>query len=323
MSVEYASGTSHVLYDNFYLSNEIEDQYNSYLDLQTFCQVDNTLVGVPGDTLKVNVYSATNGTETLEMGEGNTQSIEVSFTQKEYKIQLAQSRFRYYDEQAMKDPMLLTTGTRHMSVDMFNHVNGKIFAEFNKAKMVVVASAFGFACFADAQAMLNFEQTDGIGGFAFVCPADVAAIREALKDSLQYVEQFARTGYVGTVAGVNLYAKKDAVQGTVIMATRQAVTVFNKRGVTVERTTENTRSADDANIRLNTMFARKYFSAALTDETKDVKIVIGTAALSADTSVNATKTYYEKSGMGYVAVVPAVGDNPASKGWYEITATNF
>lgn len=26
-----------VVYDNFYLSNEIEDQFNSHLDLQQFC----------------------------------------------------------------------------------------------------------------------------------------------------------------------------------------------------------------------------------------------------------------------------------------------
>ena len=27
-------------YDNFFLSNEIEDQYQSHLDLQQFCTVD-------------------------------------------------------------------------------------------------------------------------------------------------------------------------------------------------------------------------------------------------------------------------------------------
>ena len=30
-------------YDNFFLSNEIEDQYQSHLDLQKFCTVDNNL----------------------------------------------------------------------------------------------------------------------------------------------------------------------------------------------------------------------------------------------------------------------------------------
>ena len=32
-------------YDNFFLSNEIEDQYQSHLDLQQFCTVDNNQIG--------------------------------------------------------------------------------------------------------------------------------------------------------------------------------------------------------------------------------------------------------------------------------------
>ena len=35
---------ANVIYDNFFLSNEVEDQYNSHLDLQQFCTIDNTLV---------------------------------------------------------------------------------------------------------------------------------------------------------------------------------------------------------------------------------------------------------------------------------------
>ena len=31
---------ANVVYENFYLSNEIEDQFNSHLDLQQFCTVD-------------------------------------------------------------------------------------------------------------------------------------------------------------------------------------------------------------------------------------------------------------------------------------------
>ena len=35
-------------YDNFFLSNEIEDQFNSHLNLQRFATVDNGLVGTAG-----------------------------------------------------------------------------------------------------------------------------------------------------------------------------------------------------------------------------------------------------------------------------------
>ena len=69
---------AHLIYDNFYLSNEVEDQYNSHLDLQQFCNVDNSLVGTAGMKRRINVYRATDGTQKLAMGEGNTKSIEVN-----------------------------------------------------------------------------------------------------------------------------------------------------------------------------------------------------------------------------------------------------
>lgn len=262
---------ANAIYDNFYLSNEIEDQYNSHLDLQRFCTVDNSLVGSAGMKRMINVYSATAGTEKLAVTKGNTKSIEVSFTKKEYEILLAQNRFIYYDEQAMRDPMLIPVGARRMGSDMFNTVNADIFAEFNKATQALKPKAYGFDCFADAVAMLNVESTDNdptqISAFAFVNPTDMAAIRKALKEDLKYVESFSRAGYVGTVAGVNIYTKKDAIAGTCIVATNQAVTLFNKKGTEVEQ-------ERDSNTRENRIFSRKYYLAALTDATKAVKITI-------------------------------------------------
>lgn len=312
---------ANTIYDNFYLSNEIEDQFNSYLNLQEFCTVDDTLVGTPGMKRKINRYHATNATQKLAKGEGNTESIEVAFSPFEYEIQLAQNRFKYYDEEAMTDPMLVPTGTRHMATDMFNTVNADVFAEFNKAERVLVTDTLGFDAFADAQAMYDkVENLAGVNFFGFVSPADVATLRKALKETLQYIEAFAKQGYIGTVAGVNIYTKNDAVRGTICTATKEAVTMFVKKGTEV---VQPRRSADDENVRLNTIFSRKYYIAALTNANKAVKIVQGTAAVTADTTVDATKTYYEASGLGYVAVISADGDNPKTKGWYEITPTSF
>lgn len=265
---------ANTVYENFFLSNEVEDQFNSHLDLQQFCTVDNNLVGTPGMIRKINVYKATDGTEKLEMGKGNTKSITVGYTQKEYEILLAQNRFDYFDEQAMTDPMLVPVGMKHAGTDMFNTVNADIFAEFNKASLAVSGTTFGFDVFVDAVAKLNLENLEGVTIFGFVCPEDMAKVRKALKDDLKYVEAFAKNGYVGTVAGVNLYTKKDAVAGTVVIGTKEAVTLFNKKGVEVEQITEGKRSETAANIRQSSIFTRKYYLAALTDETKAVKITV-------------------------------------------------
>ena len=259
-------------YDNFFLSNEVEDQFNSHLDLMQFCTIDNSLEGTVGMKRMINVYKATNGTQKLAQGEGNTKSIEVTHTSKEYEILLAQNRFEYFDEEAMKDANLVPTGMKHAGTDMFNTVNADIFAEFNKATLSTSPSAFDFAAFVDAQAELGLENLEGVTIFGFVSPKDMGAVRKALKDDLKYVEAFARNGYVGTVAGVNLYTKKDATEGTIVIGTKDAVTLFNKKGVEIE---QPPRDSNDANVRKNTIFSRKYYLAALTDATKAVKMVKG------------------------------------------------
>ena len=258
---------THQAYPNYVLAQEIEDQYNSKLDLMRFCTVDNSLVGVAGDTKKIRVYRASNATEKLAMGAGNSRNIEVTYSDEEYTILLAQNRFPYYDEELMKDPMVVETGVKHMTTDMFNTVQADIFTEFNKATQSVTLSGTDyFGAFVDAVAMLPGENQEGLEVFAFIHPEDKAAVRKALKDDLKYVEAHVRNGYIGEVAGVSLYVKGDATPGTIVGGTREAVTFFNKKGTEVEQ-------ERDANTRLNEIYSRKYYLAALTDETKAFKIV--------------------------------------------------
>ena len=256
---------ANTVYENFFLSNTVEDQFNSHLNLQQFCTVDDTLVGTVGMKRIIHTYRATDGTEKLAIGQGNSKSIEVSYTPVEYEIALAQNRFVWNDEHAMQDDMLVPVGMKHAGTDMFNTVNADIYAEFAKTGLVVNANAFDFDAFVDASAALNVENVEGESIFAFVCPKDKAKIRKALKDSLEYVESFARQGYIGSVAGINLYDKADATEGEIIVATKEAVTIFNKKGVEMEQ-------ERDANTRVNSAYSRKYYVVALTDESKAVKI---------------------------------------------------
>ena len=266
---------AHTIYDNFFLSNTVEDQFNSHLDLQQFCTIDNSLEGVSGMKRIIHSYRATNGTEKLTVGQGNSKSIEVSYTPVEYVIALAQNRFVWNDEHAMTDPMLVPVGMKHAGTDMFNTVQADIYGEFAKTGLEVPATTPDFDAFVDAAAALNLENIEEVSVFAFVCPKDKAEIRKALKDDLKYVEEYAKHGYIGTVAGINLYTKQDATEGEIIVATKDAVTIFNKKGVEVEQITAGTRSETAANVRENTAFSRKYYVVALTDESKAVKIKLG------------------------------------------------
>ena len=259
-------------YSNFFLSNTVEDQFNSHLDLLQFCTIDNSLVGTAGMKRIIHSYRATNGTEKLAIGQGNSKSIEVSYIPVEYTIALAQNRFVWRDEDAMTDPMLVPVGMKHAGTDMFNTVQGDIYGEFAKTSIEVPASAPNFEAFVDAGAALNIENLEGVTKFALVCPKDMGKIRKALKDDLKYDAAYARSGYVGSVGDIHVYTKADATEGEIIVATKEAVTVFNKKGVETEVISNGNRSETAANVRENTAFSRKYYIVALTDESKAVKI---------------------------------------------------
>ena len=108
---------------------------------------------------------------------------------------------------------------------------------------------------------------------------------------------------------INIYTKKNADPGKVVIGTKEAVTLFNKKGVEVE----TDRNGD---IRQNTIWSRKYYLAALTDATKAVKILKGTATATADTTVSEGKVYYAKTDNGYIVGKPKT--NPKTEGFYEI-----
>lgn len=251
-------------YPNHVLENRFEDQYVTKLNLMQFCTVDDSLVGVAGDKVKINTYTATDGTETLAMGEGNTKDIEVSYEEKEYTIELLQNRFSYYDEEEMRDPKIVEKGLNHGVVDMINTAQRKAMAEFGKATLNAPVTAFNFDAFVDGAALFDNELGE-LKIFALVHKDDIKEIRKNLKDELKYNEAYARTGYIGSVNAIPLYESKIATAGTIILATKKAVTYFRKKGTEVEQD----RNPD---TRKNQIWHRQIGIFAFTDATQAVKI---------------------------------------------------
>lgn len=254
-------------YPNHVLANKFENQYESMLDLMQFCTVDDSLTGVAGDKVKINTYTATEGTETLAMGEGNTKDIEVSYEEKEYTVELLQNRFSYFDEEEARDPKVVEKGLEHGVVDMYNAAQKKAIAEFGKATLSASVEKFDFDAFVDGAALFDNE-LGNLSIFALVHKNDVKEIRKNLKDDLKYVEAYVRTGYIGTVNGISVYQSNIATAGTIILATKKAVTYFRKKGTEVEQ-------GRDADIRKNQVWHRQVGVFAFTDATQAVKITKG------------------------------------------------
>jgi len=256
---------AHVVYENKILSNKINDILTTQVDLNQYMTVDTSMTESAGMKKSINTYTSTGEVEALAMGEGNTGEIEVSFTTKEYEVLRYQGKFTFYDEQEMKDPMVVETGLKHSADNMVNKFTALAIAEYEKATLATTATAWSFDVVVDAIAEMNLENEAGL--FLLISPKDKAEFRKALREDLSYSEGYVRTGYIGTVSGVPVVVSKAVPEGKAYLATKEAVTAFIKK----DTETEYDRDADKCH---NMYWVRKFAVVALTDATKVVKISI-------------------------------------------------
>lgn len=253
---------AHQLYENVVLSNRINDILTTAINLNDYMTIDHSLTENAGMKKKIITYTSTGAVEALAMGEGNTESLEVSKSEVEYEVLTYQGKFAFYDEEEMIDPMVVDTGLKHSADNMVNTFTANAVAEMDKATLTV-EGAWSFDTIVDAIAKLNLENEAGL--FLLISPADKAAFRKALREDLSYSEGYVRTGYIGTVAGVPVIVSKAIDEGKGYLATKEAITVFIKK----DTETEYERDADTRN---NEYWVRKVAVVALTDATKIVKI---------------------------------------------------
>jgi hypothetical protein len=256
---------AHQVYENFILSNKINDILTTALNINNYLTVDTSMTEGPGMKKKVNTYTSTGDVEALAMGAGNSKGIEVQFTTAEYDVLTYQGMFDFYDEQELSDPMVVDTGLQHVADRMINKFVALTIDEFEKATLKQEADEWSFDVVVDAIAQMNLEDEAGL--FLLISPADKANFRKALKDDLSYSEGFVRTGYIGSVAGVPVVVSKAIPAGKGYLATKEAITLFIKK----DTETEYNRVA---NNRHNEYFVRKFAVVALTDATKAVKITV-------------------------------------------------
>lgn len=258
---------AHTIYDNFVLENKLDDLLTTAIDMNQYATQNSSLTQEPGMIYKVHKYTSTGDVQDLAMGAGNDEEIEVSFTETPYTVGVTQGKFAYYDEQEMSDPMVVDAGLYGLATRMTNDLTAKVVAELGKATIVKKDCKWTFDDIVDAIAMYPYESEDGL--FLLINKAQKATLRKNLADDLKYVEDFHRTGYIGHICGVPVIVSDAVPAGQAFLATKDAVTVFTKKGAETEQ-------ERDANIRKNTVFARKVMLVALTDATKAIKLTSAT-----------------------------------------------
>lgn len=257
---------AHQVYENVVLSNKITNILTTNAAINNYLTVDTSLTEDAGMKKKVITYNSTGDIEQLTMGQGNSEGIEVKNETKEYEVLTYQGKFEFYDEEEMTDPMIVETGLKHVSDRMTNKFVAEALEKMGTATLEVPAATWSFDVVVDAIAKMGKEAENGL--FLLVSPADLAAIRKALKNDLSYSEAFVRTGYIGNVCGVPVIVSEAVPAGKGFLGTNEAVTLFLKK----DTETEYVRDADH---RKNTYFVRKVAVVALTNGAKIVKITIG------------------------------------------------
>lgn len=266
--------SNHVIYDNFVLENKVEDILNTMLNVRNLMTIDDSLAMNAGMKKTIHRYEYEGQVERLAMGAGNTVSGKVAFAEEEYEVAVAQQNFAYFDEQAMKDPMVIEVGLKGAAVTMVNDMNEQFFAELAKAniELAIAGEALCYDDVVDAIALMQVE--NNIGGVTAENENGlVLLIGGDMKADIRKDEDFKRanqgeilfSGQVGHICDIPVVHSRMVPEGEAYLLTREAVTLFVKKESEVEQERQ-------ANIRRNDVYLRKVNLCALTDATKVVRI---------------------------------------------------
>lgn len=257
-----AKTNSNVCYPNEVLANKMDEILTTKVNLSNYMTIDTTMTEAPGMIKKINRYKATGNVEDLKMGEGNSKDISVSYETTDYEVGVVQGRFQYFDEQFWTDPMVVETGLVGLAKTMVNDFTKKAINEMDNATLTV-SGAVDANTISDALATVDTE--DEATYTLLISPEDKATLRVSLNDSLKFVEDYVRSGYIGTVYGVAIVASNAVPKGTAYLVNKEAITLFIKKDTEVKNEREE-------NFRNNIVYIRKCAVVALTDDTKLVKI---------------------------------------------------
>lgn len=251
-------------YDNFVLQNKIESILSTKLDVNKFLTPDYSLTANPGMKVKVHTYVGSGVAEDLARGEGNSNFFDAEYVENEYTVARTQGQIKWYDDDEMNDPTLIDTKVQTLAEGMVNNWTAKAIAEFDKTSVQSIMTDWGLANWADAIGKYSEKYEDQAGLFAIVNIKLVHVIRKALGDYLKYTEAYIRTGAIGDILGVPVYASKAVPEDMMYLATNEAVKAYIKKDVNVEQDR-------DIDKKENFVVASRYSVVALVDESKCIK----------------------------------------------------
>lgn len=262
------TGTTHTsmpdikIYDNEVLQLKVKSVLNTALDMQKLATVDMSLTAAPGMQIKVRTYTPSGAAERLAMGQKNTTYVGSDYVEADYRVNTLQATGKYYDEQVMADPKAIDVAIGQLPTAITNSLNTEVIAEFGKGTQKVYSWTPTVASILEALAEFpDDEVINASDKFLLVNNADyILLIKDAMNKNM-YVKDNTDTNSLGSVAGVKIYVSKLVPEKKAFLATKEAVTIFMKKGFGVE----TDRKIEEREV---TMVANTVNVVALTDAKK-------------------------------------------------------
>ena len=256
---------ANAIQDRKVIEERIKDILETALDGLQFMTVDRDLAQNAGMVKDIVKYAYEGAVQAVAEGAANTERGKVTFQEESYRVQVKQQVFDYTDEQYMKDFKVVEVGAKGMSIEMKNDLNNDFFVEIANTSTVHSASKFSYDVVVDAIEKMNLEDEQGL--FLLIGTDLKASIRKDEDFKASKMGEILYTGQIGSIGGVPVIVSRKVPKNTGYLATKEAVTLFNKKGVELEADRQKEK-------RINTEIARKVCLVALTDSTKAVKITI-------------------------------------------------
>lgn len=263
---------ANTVYSNKVIEAKAKDILSTKINARSMMTIDDSLVGTAGMIKTINTYTYTGTAEELAAGAGNTVRGSIAYVGKDYTVKMVQQAFDYLDEDFMKDNVIVDMGiqgaTSVMSNKMTSDFYGALATTGSGSTELVQGLTFpkgkeiGYDVIVDAISALNVEDESGI--FIIIPNAWKAALRKDADYKAARMGEVVYNGQVGTIAGIPVVATK-ALTNKAYVLTKEAVTLFLKKGVEVEQDR-------DADTRKNSIYLRDCYVCALTDATKACKI---------------------------------------------------
>ena len=255
---------ANTVYENKVLEAKAEDLLLTALNTRSLMTIDNSLTGSAGMTKTINVYTYDGTADEVDVGEGNTERGSIAYEGKDYTVKMVQQAFDYFDEDYMKDNLIVDYMLKGSAQVMTNKMTTDFITEVQKATLTHSAQTFGYETIVDAISKLNLESEQGI--YIIIPNEWKADLRKDEDYKTARMSEVVYTGQVGTICGIPVIASKALTEAYVM--TNEAVKLFMKKDIETEQ-------ERDANTRKNSVYLRTAYICALVDATKICKITIG------------------------------------------------